>query len=370
MAAPDFGGVNPLARASVAGAVEALGHPRQQAFQRALAGQLGQSMQGQVLGRLTDGSFVVRVDGLAARMQLPAGTALGADVALKLVALEPRPTFEVPGGALAFAEAMPAGAAAAYLSGPAANKAAQVAASSALPAVLAMPAEPGQDGAPATLSPTARLLGSVLATALQAGPAQAAAVSRTPLAPAPTLDAAQLAKALRDGVATSGLFYESHVAEWAQGQRTLAALAQEPQMATPRPGQPERDPATAQFISQQLATQEQARIAWQGQLWPGQPLELALQRQVERDAPDGRHDGAPEPDDAWQGSLRLRFAGLGELAASLTLAGGQLHIRLDTGGEPAGARLRARAPELAAALAAAGTPLGSLAIRDPGPGDD
>jgi hypothetical protein len=370
MAAPDFGGVNPLARTAAAGAVEALGHPRQQAFQRALAGQLGQSMQGQVLGRLADGSFVVRVDGLAARMQLPAATALGADIALKLVALEPRPTFEVPGGALAFAEAMPAGAAAAYLSGPAASKAAQVAGTNALLPVLAAPGTPGTDGAPATLSPTARLLGSVLSAALQAEPARTAAVGRTSLAPAPTTDAALLAMALRNGIAHSGLFYESHVAEWAQGKRALADLAQEPQMAGPRPGQPERDPATAQLISQQLATQEQARLAWQGQLWPGQPLALELQRQVERDAPDARHGSAPEPGDAWQGSLRLRFAGLGELAASLTLAGGQLHIRLDTGGEPAGALLRARAPELAASLAAAGTPLGSLAIRDPGPGHD
>jgi hypothetical protein len=370
MAAPDIGGVNPLARASAAGAVEALGHPRQQALQRALAGQLGQSLQGQVLARLTDGSFVVRMDGLAARMQLPATTQPGADVALKLVALEPRPTFEVPGGALAFAEAMPGGAAAAYLSGPAASKASQVAGSAPLLPTLAAPGTPGPDGAPATLSPTARMLGSVLAAALQAGPAHAAAVGRAPLAGAPTLDAAALSSALQDGVAKSGLFYEAHVAEWAQGQRPLADLAQEPQMAGPRPGQPERDPATAQFISQQLATQEQGRLAWQGQLWPGQPLSLELQRQVDRDAPDARHGGAPEPGDAWQGSLRLRFAALGEVAASLTLAGGQLHIRLDTGGAQAGTLLRAHAPRLADALAAAGTPLGSLAIRDPGPGDE
>jgi hypothetical protein len=140
-------------------------------------------------------------------------------------------------------------------------------------------------------------------------------------------------------------------------------------MAGPRPGQPDADPATAQFVSQQLATREQERLAWQGQLWPGQPLALELGRQVERDAPE-RHGGAHEPGDAWQGSLRLRFAGLGEVAARLTLAGGQLHLRIDPGSASAGTLLRAHAPALATALAAAGTPLGSLAIRDPGPRDD
>jgi hypothetical protein len=365
MAGPELG-VNPLARTGAVGVVDALGHPRQQALQRALAGQLGQSLQGQVLARLTDGSFVVRVDGMAARMQLPAATAPGLEVALKLVALEPRPTFEVPGGALAYAEAMPGGAAAAYLSGPAAAKAGQVTAAM-LPATLALPVSPAADGAPATLSPTARLLGSVLATALQAGPADAAAVDRAPLLASPTTDTARLAGALQQGVAHSGLFYEAHVAEWAQGQRPLAELAKEPQMAGPRPGQPETDPATAQFISQQLATQEQARLSWQGQLWPGQPLALELQRQVERDAPDGQPARGQEREQAWQGSMRLRFAGLGEVAASLTLTGGQLHIRLDTGGAPAGALLRAHAASLEQALDAAGTPLGSLAIRDPGP---
>jgi hypothetical protein len=368
MAGPEFG-VTPLARTGAVGVVDAIGHPRQQALQRALAGQLGQSLQGQVLARLTDGSFVVRVDGMAARMQLPAATAPGTDVALKLVALEPRPTFEVPGGALAYAEAMPGGAAAAYLSGPAAARTGQVTGATLL-ASLAQPTAPGADGAPATLSPTARLLGSVLATALQAGPANAAAIGRAPLLAAPTLDPTQLAGALQQGVAKSGLFYEAHVAEWAQGQRPLAELAKEPQMSGPRPGQPETDPATAQLISQQLATQEQARLAWQGQLWPGQPLSLELQRQVERDAPDGQRPGAQEPEDAWQGSLRLRFAALGEVAASLTLAGGQLHIRLDTGGAPAGAVLRAHAPNLAQALEATGTPLGSLSIRAPGASDD
>ena len=77
---------------------------------------LGKTMQAEVLSRLNDGSFVVRVNGSAARMQLPAGVQVGGEVALKLVGLEPRPTFEYGGGAgrtaaMAYAETAPATAA-------------------------------------------------------------------------------------------------------------------------------------------------------------------------------------------------------------------------------------------------------------------
>src|SRR4051812_45800400 len=104
----DLLAVSPLVRAAAPTALEALGDPRQQAFQRALAGQLGKSLQGEILSKLSDGSFVVRVADTAARMQLPAGAQVGAQVPLTLVALTPRPTFEVGGQPqAAFTEAGP-----------------------------------------------------------------------------------------------------------------------------------------------------------------------------------------------------------------------------------------------------------------------
>lgn len=45
-----------------------------------------------------------------------------------------------------------------------------------------------------------------------------------------------LAGSLAHTVSTSGLFYESHLAQFVQGQRTLAQMAQEPQAAWPAPG--------------------------------------------------------------------------------------------------------------------------------------
>ena len=48
------------------------------------------------------------------------------------------------------------------------------------------------------------------------------------------------------------------------------------------------DPAAAQLVNQQLATQEQARVAWQGQVWPGQDMHWEIQK----DAPDAERGRA------------------------------------------------------------------------------
>jgi hypothetical protein len=365
----------PVARTSVAPGVEAVGDPRQQAFQRALAGQLGKSMQGEVLARLADGGYVVRVAGMPARMQLPAGAQLGAELPLTLVALHPRPTFQVgPGadGPATFTEAgvLPSGydSAAATEGGAAArislSRAAALLASAPLSPAAHLPGLGADDGSPASLSAAGKAIGNMLAAALKADGAPGAVVATGALVGTPGADPGQLAAALRKAIGHSGLFYESHVAEWAQGQRSLGELAAEPQMQAARAGrQPGTDPASAQLVSLQLATHEQGQVAWQGQAWPGQPLHLELQRgPLERDAPDGRPSGE-DGHGTWQSRLRLRFALLGELSASVVLSGAQLHVRLDAGDSATGELLRAHAERLAGALDAAGTPLASLAIH-------
>lgn len=91
------------------------------------------------------------------------------------------------------------------------------------PALLLAP----QNAAPATqseLSSTAQLLARI-----QQQPAQALRAAE-PLWPQPDGAAsAGLAQALADGVRHSGLFYESHLAAWVQGELPAQALLQEPQ---------------------------------------------------------------------------------------------------------------------------------------------
>jgi hypothetical protein len=355
--------LTPVART---GPVQTVADPRQQAFQRAMATQLGQSLQAEVLTRLSDGSFVVRVADMAARMPLPANVQVGAQVPLTLVAVHPRPTFQLSTaqGGQAFAEAAPPPAEGANLgSMPLAwlegKEAAALTRASALLARTQGLATPlGSDsGAGASLSKAGKALGDVIAAAQSSATQQTAALGRTPLLGGPGADAGQIAAALQQGMEKSGLFYESHVAEWAQGTRTQAELAAEPQA---RGMAPPSDPNTAQFINLQLNAHEQARVAWQGQLWPGQDMRW----EIERDAPQqepGAHEGGDAPS-SWQSSLTLRFGQLGEVAAKVVLSGGQLHIRLDA---PASthALLEAGRARLADALDAAGTPLNTLAIH-------
>jgi hypothetical protein len=365
-------GLPAVSRTTPASGAAPLGDPRQQALQRALAPHLGKSMQGEVLARLTDGSALVRVADTSARMLLPPAIASGAQVPLTLVALSPRPTFEVgtPGaGVLTYAEAaLPEGAdphaAPLYTRDGDARALAgrDPLARTAQPTPLPLPGANGQQAganAGADLSPAGRLLGSVLAAALKNENPASAVTAPAPLLPAPNPDPAALAGALERSLATSGLFYESHVAEWAGGARTLAELSSEPQQAASRAGQPPDalDPGTAGFINLQLVTHEQGRVAWQGQLWPGQPLHL----QIEKDAPQHNQEGAHE-EPAWQSRLRLSFPVLGMLDARLTLAGGRLNLHLSAGDAQGAALLRAHQDELAQALQAAGTPLSALAI--------
>ena len=347
--------------------------PRQQAFAREVAPLLGKAIHGAVQAKLSDGSFVVKFADTQARMQLPTGAQVGADVPLTLVSLHPRPTFQVgaqtsPGGGAVFSEAgppLPDGADPAksplnLREGAAIGRAAALLASSA-PGAQAFAG--GAEAQNTTLSKTAQTLGNVLAAAQKADTVLKSVAGSAPLMATPdaAADPAALAKGLQQALGNSGLFYESHVAEWAQGGRALADLAGEPQQqaaqagARPNP----QDPATAQFISMQLATQEQSQLAWQGQLYPGQPMEWDVRRE---DQPQ-QQQGADGDGAVWHSRLRLRFPELGQLEAQLTMVNGALQVRFATGDDATADLLRGQMPRLAGALDAVGTPLAGFDAR-------
>jgi hypothetical protein len=323
--------------------LERSGDARLDAFQRTLAGMLGSQVPVSVLARLGDGSFMVRVADTPVRMALPPGTQPGMQLSMTVLAAAPQPTFGL-GDATLQAKLPP-------LSAHAASLAASVAAAS-----TPLPQSGGQSQA-AELSPAARLLGQVLQSA--AGAAPLATLNPTaPLAPQGAPDAAQLAQQLQQAVAKSGLFYESHLAQWAEGKRPLGELMGEPQ-AQKSPGTPPTDPSTAQLINQQLATQESGQLAWQGRLGPDQPMRWEIGREEDGAAQARGGDEGP----GWHSGLRLRFALLGEVEARVSLRGTRLHIEL-LAAPGAAALLRADAPRLQEALGASGSELAALRIGD------
>lgn len=428
---PRVDSVAPVGRVDAPASVEGVADARQEAFQRSLAGSLGKSLQGDILSRLTDGSFLVKVGGTSARMLLPQGAQVGQQVALTLVTLTPRPTFQVATqqaghSAVAYAEAGPAqlpgtpGAAAraaplVYLDGgkvaapdlpdtpapaapPAASAAGAAAADAAGDAMPAanVPARPmsyaasllskapltaaehlpelNARTAPAALSEAARTIATVLSAAASGGKTPTAIVAPAPLLPSPAAATDQLASALHQSLGESGVFYESHVAEWSSGQRPLASLAREPQMqrsgAEQQPAAPVQDSRagalpgidreTAQFINFQLHTHEQGRVAWEGQPWPGQ----AMRWEVSKDAPDQRPpQGEEQAETPWRSGVRMTFPLLGDINATVVIHGGQLHIQVEAGSNQTGSLLREHAGRLSDAMDAAGLPLSSLNIR-------
>jgi len=321
---------------------ERTGDPRLDVFQRTLATMLGSQVPVAVLARLGDGSFMVRVADTPVRMMLPPGTQPGAQLTMTVLAASPQPTFGL-GDATLHGTLVP-------LSANAASLAASVAAAGA------RSLQTGGEMQGADLSPAARLLGQVLKSAAGAPPL-ATLNPATPLVPQGAPDPAQLASQLQQAVAKSGLFYESHLAQWAEGKRPLAELMTEPQ-AQKRPGTPSTDPALSQLVNQQLATHESGQLVWQGQFGPNQPMRWEIGRE-EDDGAQARGDN--EGGGAWHSGLRLRFALLGEVEASVSLRGSRLHIELlaDAG---AADLLRAGAPRLQEALDAAGNELAALRI--------
>lgn len=268
----------------------------------------------------------------------------------------------------------------------------------------------------ASLSRAAQLIGALLArdgaapppAALTRGQALLAAVS-----PDTAKLAAELAPQLAKAVSQSGLFYEAHQVQWAMGQRPLSDLLTEPQakhsrvenQALPRqeasglatretsgarlaefagpmvllrnlfgtaetPQQTSAPSATAAnpaqtvpeelrpLVQQQLDAAATQRLAWHGEVWPGQTLDWQIEA-------DDRRTGNAQPDSerGWITSLRLVMPRLGEIDArlSLTEQGARIAIATPTGASAAD--LQDAAPSLERSMAAAGVPLLALQVK-------
>ena len=244
---------------------------------------------------------------------------------------------------------------------------------------LAAQAQPPPAPAP-VLSAAGRL---VAATMLQAGELAlpVAASATAPLLGTPPADGARLALALAQTLAASGLFYESHQAEWVAGKRDLAQIRQEPQarltLIAPRPEaraaaaeaavelpaaagaareQQTIHPRTVPLVQQQLAALDSARVLLQLEVWPKQWMQWEVE---EHHSGAGREADAPQ---SWNTQLRLQLPQLGELKAALSLGSDGVRIRLEAASAASAALLRDHSSSLQAALAAAGVPPAGIAI--------
>jgi hypothetical protein len=112
------------------------------------------------------------------------------------------------------------------------------------------------------------------------------------------------------------------------------------------------------LLQQQLDTAATQRMAWHGEVWPGQSLDW----QIEPD--DRRPDAGPtDAERGWTTSLRLVTPRLGEIEARLSLTPQGARITIATPVGASAADMLDAAPALEKSMAAAGVPLLALQVR-------
>ncbi len=153
-------------------------------------------------------------------------------------------------------------------------------------------------------------------------------------------------------VGASGVFFESHVAQWMRGERTAESVRTEAADLTRIAA---RDPARAETRGTlQVETLQRQTIALAGPAWQGQSMLLELGRDPHtiRDADDGRRAGAIDP--MFVARLRLELPHLGLVEVRLRLAGDRIAAQIEGDSTDGVRRLVEALPEFGAALEARG----------------
>jgi hypothetical protein len=139
------------------------------------------------------------------------------------------------------------------------------------------------------------------------------AITRTPDMPK------EVAKALESAISKTGLFYESHISDYVGGTRSLAEIKQEPQN--------QLNFNATQILPQQLAILENHRLAWHGEVWPGQKMDWDIY-QNNGQTPERPSEQHLEDQTNIASDLTLHLPNLGKVTAKISLSEGHVRIRL------------------------------------------
>ncbi|WP_423043133.1 flagellar hook-length control protein FliK [Undibacterium sp. RuRC25W] len=182
-------------------------------------------------------------------------------------------------------------------------------------------------------------------------------------------DTHTLATELQKQLSKSGVFYESHLADWVSGKRDLKAIQSEPQARLPsldEKGIPTNVNDVAGYkelthlIQQQLHTLENDNLKWQGNLLPGQPLEFEIRRQQS----EKKKNAYPEEaGDYWNSIVRFTLPTLGTVSATINLHSSHLSVSVHTTDELSAQVLRAYAHQFTTTLSSLGTDLDQFSIK-------
>ena len=259
----------------------------------------------------------------------------------------------------------------------------------------------------ATLSRTGQMISTLFAGAkdTKGGTAALTLNGNQPIAQTPPNTAQDILPLLKQAITESGMFYESHQAEWVEGRFAKGALLQEPQgkLSSPaafatttamptEPSQPnttnvavivENSPAqktsletlppqqstqpsgqliapqTQPIVQQQLEALATQNFVWQGQVWPGQEMRWEIEE-------DGRNPSQDGDDTAtnWRTHLNLTLPRLGGINAQLQLRGDQIIVAISADNAEARNLMQAESEIFRQQLGGAGLTLTSIGISE------
>ena len=209
------------------------------------------------------------------------------------------------------------------------------------------------------VSATGHLLGSLIQDILQSKPLKQLP-NTTPILASPLTNSAELPALLQKAITQSGLFYESHLAQWITGRNTLKQLQQEPQsklsianMTTSTSLNNDKAGVHSQslpFVQQQLSALETGHLVWRGEIWPEQLMEWNISEH-------SHYDNEPNTGESsfqWQMQLHLTLPKLGEVTANILFNPHDLFIRLNTDATKTAELLKKNQQPLSTAIGLAG----------------
>jgi hypothetical protein len=211
----------------------------------------------------------------------------------------------------------------------------------------------------------------------------------------------QLAGLLQKALSNSGLFYESHQAQWLGGARSTAQLMIEPQNLTPEQAKAVAANNTANkavmandntnpaviirnaadtntskqlntsslpegetlgipdhlqpLVQQQLNALETSQMMWQGNVWTGQDMQWEVHEQAPQNP-------AMEGQRQWVTQIQLDLPNLGAVTATLRLNSAGLSLTLNADTSQTRAVLGSASTQLVSALSDAGIPVLSTKV--------
>lgn len=116
------------------------------------------------------------------------------------------------------------------------------------------------------------------------------------------------------------------------------------------------------LVKEQLNTLQSGQLLFQGELFPGQEMELRVREHAREELSDEGGDGKRE-EGSWETDLSLTLPKLGVVSVTILLKEGQIMATVDAAEQASLSALEQGLPELREQLDAAGLPAGRLSVK-------